>query len=123
MLLTYEFSLLDQNMGVVKKETHSINFQDRKNLFFDFADFGVNEKGDAFIIYTESYRDKKNKTTKNTITLHTFYRDNDYQKGEVIVNLKGKRVVNCYLIYTNDKLQLIGFYSKLKKNGRSETKK
>jgi hypothetical protein len=31
--------------------------------------------------------------------------------------------VNCYLIYTNDKLQLIGFYSKLKKNGRSETKK
>ena len=121
-LLTYEFNLLDLNMDAVRKEKHSINFQDRKDLYFDFADFGVNEKGDAFIIYTESYRDKKNKTTKNSITLHTFYRDNDYQKEEVIVNLEGKRVVNCDLIYTNDKLQLIGFYSKLKKSGRSEYK-
>lgn len=121
-LLTYEFTLLDQNMDAVKKEKHSINFQDRKDLYFDFADFGVNEKGDAFIIYTESYRDKKNKTTKNTITLHTFYSDNEYQKEEIIVDLKGKRVVNCDLIYTNDKLQLIGFYSKLKKSGRSEYK-
>ncbi len=97
-LLNYEFTLLDYNMEAVKKEKHSINFEERKDLFFDFADFGVNEKGDAFIIYTESYRDKKKKTTKNTITLHTFYRDKDYQKEEIIVNLKGKRVVNCELM-------------------------
>jgi len=49
-LLRYEFSLLDADMNSVKEDTNTVNFKDRKDLFFDFADFGVNENGDAFII-------------------------------------------------------------------------
>lgn len=119
-LLRYEFSLLDLNMGIVKKDTHTVSFKDRKDLFFDFADFGVNENGDAFIVYTESYRDKKAKTTKNNITLQTYYRNSNYDLIETKIPLDGKRVVNCDLLYTENKLQLVGFYSKLKKSGKSE---
>lgn len=121
-LLEYEFSLLDADMSIVKEDSHTVSFKDRKDLFFDFADFGVNENGDAFIVYTESYRDKKAKTTKNNITLQTYYRNNNYELTETKIPLDGKRVVNCDLIYTENKLQLVGFYSKLKKSGRSEYK-
>lgn len=119
-LLKYQFTLLDADMRSVKSDTHTVNFNDRKDLFFDFADFGVNENGDAFIVYTESYRDKKAKTTKNNITLQTYYRNNNYDLTETKIPLDGKRVVNCDLIYTENKVQLIGFYSNLKKSGRSE---
>lgn len=121
-LLKYEFSLLDADMISVKKDVNTVNFSDRKDLFFDFADFGVNENGDAFIVYTESYRDKKAKTTKNNITLQTYYRSDNYELTETKIPLDGKRVVNCDLIYTENKLQLVGFYSKLKKSGKSEYK-
>ncbi|TVZ53199.1 hypothetical protein [Dokdonia sp. Hel_I_53] len=121
-LLKYEFSLLDADLNAVKEDTNTVSFKDRKDLFFDFADFGVNENGDAFIVYTESYRDKKAKTTKNNITLQTYYRNNNYELIETKIPLDGKRVVNCDLIYTENKVQLVGFYSKLKKSGRSEYK-
>lgn len=121
-LLRYEFSLVDANMSIVKEDVNTVSFEDRKDLFFDFADFGVNENGDAFIVYTESYRDRKAKTTKNNITLQTYYRNKNYELIETKIPLNGKRVVNCDLIYTENKLQLVGFYSKLRKSGRSEYK-
>ncbi len=121
-LLRYEFSLVDANMSIVKEDVNTVSFEDRKDLFFDFADFGVNENGDAFIVYTESYRDRKAKTTKNNITLQTYYRNKNYELIETKIPLNGKRVVNCDLIYTENRIQLVGFYSKLRKSGRSEYK-
>ena len=119
-LLTYDFTLLDGAMNQVMTNSHSESFQDRKDLDFDFADFDVNERGDVFIVLSDSYRDKKNKTTKNRLSLHTYYSNNAYNKQEVIIDLQGKKVLNCDMIYTGDKLQLIGFYSNLRKSGRSE---
>lgn len=118
-LLTYEFALLDESMNTVTNGKHTENFQDRKDLLFDFTDYGVNEKGDVFIALSDSYRDKKSKTTRNSISLHTYYADKGYTKDIVKIDLVGKKVVNCDLIYTsNNTLQLVGFYSKLKKSGR-----
>lgn len=119
-LLTYDFTLLDGAMNQVMTNSHSESFQDRKDLDFDFADFDVNERGDVFIVLSDSYRDKKNKTTKNRLSLHTYYSNNAYNKQEVVIDLQGKKVLNCDMIYTGDKLQLIGFYSNLRKSGRSE---
>jgi len=119
-LLTYNYALLDGAMNQVKTSSHSESFEDRKDLEFDFADFDVNEKGDVFIVMSDSYRDVKNKTTKNRLSLHTFYSKDGYNKQEVVINLKGRKVLNCDMIYTENKLQLVGFYSDLKRNGKSE---
>lgn len=119
-LLSYEFVMLDAAMNEIVTDNHSVNFENRKNLAFDFADFGVNERGDIFIVYTESYRDKQKKTTINTVSLHTWYNNNNYTSEQIEINLEGKRVVNCDLIYTENQIQLVGFYSDLRKSGRSE---
>jgi len=119
-LLEYQFVLLDGGMSNVATGAHTENFQDRKDLKFDFSDYGVNEHGDVFIALSDSYRDKKSKTTRNRVSLHTFYANKGYKKDIVEVNLEGKKVVNCKLLYTsNNTLQLVGFYSKLKKSGKN----
>ena len=120
-LLNYEFSLLDEGMNSVASAKHTENFEDRKDLQFDFSDFGVNQKGDVFIVLSDSYRDKKSKTTRNRISLHTYYANQEYKKDIVQVDLQGKKVLNCDLTYTQDNnVQLVGFYSKLKNSGKAK---
>lgn len=120
--LTYKFSLLDKNLSSVLNDDYSMTFDDRKDLVFDFSDFAINEFGDVFISTTESYRDKKSKTTVNNITLHSYQAKNNYEKEELTINLSGKKALNCNLIETKDNsVHLIGFYSDLKSSGKAQS--
>jgi len=119
--LTYQFILLDKSLNSVLEDSYETTFEDRKDLAFDFSDFVINEHGDVFISTTESYRDKKKKTTVNNITLHSYVASKNYEKEELNVNLSGKRALNCNLIETKDgNIHMVGFYSDLKSSGRAE---
>ncbi len=119
--LTYKFALLDKSLNSVFEDGYSVTYQDRKDLVFDFSDFAINEYGDIFITTTESYRDKKKKTTINNITLHSYLADKGYAKEELKVNLSGKKAINCNLIETKDNsLHMIGFYSDIKSSGKAK---
>lgn len=121
--LRYEIALLDKNLTAVKNEAVDIQFKDRKDLEFSLDDFEVNEKGDIFIVISDSYRNKAQKTTKTNLTVHAYYASRGYAKEEINVDLKGKKVLNCNVINTADgRLQLIGFYSNLRKSGRASWK-
>tara|TARA_R100000935_G_scaffold13736_5_gene27667 strand:+ start:94476 stop:96122 length:1647 start_codon:yes stop_codon:yes gene_type:complete len=119
--MTYEFTLLDGDLKSVKDDKVTLQFEDRKDLHFSLDDITVNRNGDIFIVVSDSYRDKKKKTTFTNLELHAYYAANNHQREVLSVDFKGKKVVNCDAMYTNDgKLQLIGFYSDLRKSGRSD---
>jgi len=89
--MTYEFTLLDGDLNSVKNDKVTLTFEDKKDLHFSLDDITVNRNGDIFIVVSDSYRDKKKKTTFTNA------------------------------MYTTDgTLQLIGFYSDLRKSGRSD---
>lgn len=119
--MTYEFTLLDENLKSVRNDKVTLQFEDRKDLYFSLDDITVNRNGDVFIIVSDSYRDKKKKTTFTNLELHAYYAANDYEKKVLSVDFNGKKVVNCNAMFTRDgTLQLIGFYSDLRKSGRSD---
>ncbi|MCK7590619.1 hypothetical protein M0G43_08545 [Subsaxibacter sp. CAU 1640] len=120
-LMTYEFALLDKNLTAVASDTYNQSFEDRKDLEFDYSDVNINEHGDLFITTTETYRDKSGKTTVNNITLHTYLESKGYEKQELVINLTGKKALNCNIIETSaDGVHMVGFYSDLKSSGRAE---
>lgn len=119
--LKYTINLLDRELNLVHEEKVSTSFEDRKDLEYEVSDFDVNSNGDIFIVINESYRDKKNKTMVNNLSLHTYYAGKGYAKEDVNISLDGKKVVNCNLISTRDgRLHLVGFFSDLRKSGRAE---
>ncbi|SDZ80375.1 hypothetical protein [Bizionia paragorgiae] len=120
--LKYTVTLLDDNLTEVLKDSYEVVFQDKNRQQYDFSDVQVNEHGDVLIATTESYRDKKNKTSVNTITIHSYLASNNYTKQVTNVSLTGKRALNCSLIETKDNtLHAIGFYSDIKKSGKAES--
>lgn len=119
--LKYTVTLLDDNLTAVLRDSYEIVFEEKNRQLFDFSDVQVNEHGDVLIATTESYRDKKKKTSVNNITIHSYLAKSDYKKQVTKVNLVGKRALNCNLIETKDNtLHAIGFYSDIKKSGRAE---
>lgn len=120
--LKYSVTLLDDNLTAVLKDTYEIVFEEKNRQLFDFSDVQVNEHGDVLIATTESYRDKKEKTSVNNITIHSYLSKSDYQKQVTNVSLSGKRALNCNLLETKDStLHVIGFYSDIKKSGKAES--
>lgn len=119
--LKYEVVLLDKDLKKLQNEAVNIQFNDRKDLEFSLDDFTVNANGDVFVVVSDSYRDKKAKTTKTNLTVHAYYASKGYKKEVIDIDLKGKKVLNCSTINTGDgRLQLIGFYSNLKKSGKAQ---
>lgn len=119
--LKYTVKLVDDQLTEVLKDSYEIVFEEKKEQLFDFSDVQVNEYGDVLIATTESYRDKKKKTSVNNITIHSYLVNSNYEKKVTKVSLSGKRALNCSLIETKDNtLHAIGFYSDLKKSGKSE---
>jgi len=118
--LKYEIALLDKDLNTVHNEAVDLKFKDRKDLEFSLDDFEVNDKGDIFVVISDSYRNKAKKTTETNLAVHTYYAANGYAKEDVNIDLKGKKVLNCNVINTADgRLQLIGFYSNLRRNGKA----
>jgi len=120
-LLTYNIALVDDALNKVLEDNYEITFEEQNRQLFDFSDVQVNEHGDVLIATTESYRDKKKKTSVNNITIHSYLAKSNYKKQLTNITLTGKRALNCNLIETKDNtLHAIGFYSPLKKSGKAE---
>ncbi len=119
--LKYTVKLLDNALTTVMEDSYEIVFQEKNRQLFDFSDVQVNEHGDVLIATTESYRDKKKKTSVNNITIHSYLIKKNYEKQVTKVTLTGKRALTCDLIETKDNtLHAIGFYSDIKKSGKAE---
>ncbi|WP_290699305.1 hypothetical protein [Lacinutrix sp.] len=120
--LKYTVILLDDNLTEVLNDSYEIVFEEKNRQLFDFSDVQVNEHGDVLIATTESYRDKKKKTSVNNITIHSYLAKSNYKKQVTNVSLSGKRALNCSLMETKDNtLHAIGFYSDIKKSGKAES--
>ncbi len=118
--LKYTVKLLDNALTTVMEDSYEVVFKEKNRQLFDFSDVQVNEHGDVLIATTESYRDKKKKTSVNNITIHSYLIKKGYEKQVTKVTLTGKRALTCDLIETKDNtLHAIGFYSDIKKSGKA----
>lgn len=120
--LNYRFAMFDDSLKSVLEDQYETTFEEKNRHYFDFSDVQVNEHGDVLITTTESFRDRKRKTNINNISIHSYIASKNYEKNLTKVTLTGKRALNCSLIETNNTLHAIGFYSKLKKNGKAEAR-
>lgn len=121
--IKYNLKLIDDNLNILAKHSEKVSFVDKKRYEFDIADFSVNTNDDVFLVTNESHLDKKKNTTFTNIEVHLFKKANNYEKEVVKIDLSGNEIINCSMIAThNNKLQLLGFYSELRKSGKSDKK-
>jgi len=119
----YNLKLIDDKLNVLAKHSEKVSFVDKKRYEFDIADFSVNNDNDIFIVTSESYLDKKQNNTFTSLDIHCFKSNNGYKKEQIKIDLSGNEIINCSMIAThNNKLQLLGFYSELRKSGKSNKK-
>lgn len=119
--MKYDLKLFDANLNQLFANSEKVSFDDSKKDFeFTISDFDVNYKGDAFLVVNESYRDSKKKEQIEKFQVHAFKKANGYKKEVIDINIKGKEIINCSLLSTsNDKVQLVGFYSSVRENGKA----
>lgn len=122
-IMQYEIKLIDENLNILASHLERVPFKDRRDLEFTIADFDVTYNDDIFLVINESYRDKKKKENIEKFEIHAFKKENNYKKEVVNVNFKDKEVINCEMLLTqNNLLQIVGFYSSVKKSGRANWK-
>jgi hypothetical protein len=122
-VMQYEIKLIDENLTILASHLERVSFTDRRDLEFTIADFDISQNDDIFLVINESYRDKKKKENVEKFEIHAFKKGNSYKKEVVNVNFKDKEVINCEMLITqNNLLQIVGFYSSVKKSGRANWK-
>ena len=116
----YELKLFDDKLSNTFSSEEKVIFDDNKKDFdFDIADFELNFQNDVFIVINESYRDSKKKEHIDKFQIHVFKKANNYKKEVIDINIKGKEIINCKMLSTNkNTLQLVGFYSSVRDNGK-----
>jgi len=121
--IKYNLKLIDENLNITAKHSEKVSFVDKKRFEFDISDFSTNTNGDIFLVTNESYLSKKKNNTFTNIEVHVFKKANGYKKELVKIDLSGNEIINCSMIAThNNKLQLLGFYSELRKSGKANKK-
>lgn len=117
----YDVRLFDDYLTTLFKYEEKVVFDDNKKDFeFSISDFELNYQDDVFIVINESYRDSKKKEQVEKFQVHVFKRANGYKKEVVDINIKGKEIINCKMMSTNNNsLQLVGFYSSVRDNGKA----
>lgn len=117
----YEVKLFDDKLTALFASEEKVKFDDsKKDYEFTIADFDLNANDDAFLVINESYRDSKKKEQIEKFQVHTFKRLNNYKREIVDINIKGKEIINCKLLATaKNTLQLVGFYSSVRDNGKA----
>jgi hypothetical protein len=117
----YEVKLFDENLKTLFSNIEKVKFDDkRKDYEFTISDFELNYKDDVFLVINESYRDKKLKEKVERFEVHAFKHDNNYAKEVINIGFKDKEIINCKMLATsNNVLQLVGFYSSVRDNGKS----
>ncbi len=119
-VMQYEVKLINKDLEIVQSSLQKIPFKDRKGLEFTIADFDVSAKDDVFLVVNESYRDKKAKQNVEKFQVHMFKQSANYTKEVVDIDLTGSEVINCEMLANRqNKLQLVGFYSSVRANGKA----
>lgn len=119
--MKYDLKLFDSDLKKVFENSEKVSYDDNKKDYeFTISDFDVNHKDDTFLVINESYRDKKLKEKVEKFELYAFKKENGYKKEVVQINFKDKEIINCSMISTgNNKVQLVGFYSSVRENGKA----
>ena len=117
----YEVKLFDENLKTLFANSEKVTFDDsKKDYEFTIADFDINYRDDVFLVINESYRDKKQKEKVERFEVHAFKQANNYAKEIINIAFKDKEIINCKMM-SNSKgmLQLAGFYSSVRENGKA----
>lgn len=119
--MKYDLKLFDANLSPLFTNSEKVTYdEDKKDFEFTISDFDVNNRDDAFLVINESYRDSKKKEQNEKFQVLAFKKNNGYKKDVIDINIKGKEIINCSMISTNnDKVQLVGFYSSVRENGKA----
>jgi len=118
----YDVKLFDENLTNLFEYTEKVKFDDSKKKDYEFfiADMELNYKDDVFLVINESYRDSKAKEKIEKFEVLCFKKENNYKKEIVNIDLKNNEIINCKLLSSrNNKLQLVGFYSSVRPNGKA----
>lgn len=119
-VMQYEIKLINQDLDIMAEHIEKVTYEDRRDLEFTISDFDVSINEDIFLVINESYRDKKKKQNIEKFEIHAFKKSNDYQKETVNIDFTGKEVINCQILANqNNKVELVGFYSSVRKNGKA----
>ena len=119
-LIQYEVKLLNDNLDIAMSHLEKVPFNDRNDLEFTIADLSVNYDDDVFLVINESYRDRKSKTNFEKFELHSFKKSTDYKKEVTKIDFTNKEIINCQMMTNkNNKVQLVGFYSSVRDNGKA----
>ncbi|KIA82736.1 hypothetical protein [Flavobacterium sp. AED] len=119
--MKYEIKLFDDSLNVNFATENKVSYDDsKKDYQFTISDFDVNFKNDVFLIVNEGYRDSKKKEKIEKFELHIFKNENKYKKEVVNIDVKDKEIINCKMLSTNkNTLQIVGFYSSVRENGKA----
>lgn len=119
--LKYEIKLFDSNLNEKFSNIDKVSYDDsKKDYQFMLSDFDVNVNNDVFLVVNESYRDSKKKEKVEKFQVFGFKSNNGYKKEVVDINFKDKEIINCKMLATNkNTLQLVGFYSSVRENGKA----
>jgi len=118
----YEVKLFDEDLKTLFTTNEKVAFDDAKKKDYDFtiSDFEIGSNDDVFLVINESYRDSKKKEKVENFEIHAFKNSNNYTKEVIKINVTGKEIINCTMMATrNNLLQLVGFYSSVRDNGKA----
>jgi hypothetical protein len=119
--MKYEIKFFDETLKTAFSTEDKVSYDDNKKDYqFTISDFDLNNNDDIFLVVNEGYRDKKKKEKVEKIELHLFKKANNYAKEVVKVDVIDKEIINCKMLATSkNTLQLTGFYSSVRENGKA----
>ena len=119
--LKYEIKLFDSSLKQIFSNIDKVSYDDsKKDYQFTLSDFDVNVTNDVFLVVNESFRDSKKKEKVEKFQVFAFKASNSYKKEVIDINFKDKEIINCKMLATNkNTLQLVGFYSSVRDNGKA----
>lgn len=118
----YEIKLFDDQLNTIFGNVEKVSFDDasKKDYEFTISDFELNFQDDVFLVVNESYRDSKKKEHIDKFQILAFKKASNYAKEVINMDVKGNEIINCKMISTiKNTLQLVGFYSSLRDNGKA----
>ena len=119
----YNLKFIDSELKIISNNSEKVSYVDKNRYEFDISDFSSNTNDDFFIVTNESHLDKKKNTTFSELNIHSFQKANNYEKKSIKIDLSGNELINCKMIATNNqKLQVVGLYSELRKSGKANKK-
>lgn len=116
----YEIKLFDDNLTSVFSTIEKVKFDDdHKDYEFYIPDFQVGLNDDVFVVINEGYRDKKKKERVERFEIHAYKSAKNFTKEVIDIGIKDKSLINCEIVPSDNTLNLMGFYSSVRENGKA----